>query len=450
MYNFLTPKRLWFVAYLWWISAVVIACICFIFILQPEVSVDDEPMPETRNTVFKNSFVQKKNLHDALTGGLFRLGEIERHLRLPDLRNQLVFFGSNERPDQSMAATYVHYGLRGNTTKYTSPATEKVFFAFDGNKWTASGTPTPLSGKFNLHAGGVEVVIELVADDGTLITTPSEFHRFTLAPVPQPPAARDVHQWEIGEHKVDAALLERMGASWWGKDEVIALFGGEEMAEEAQKERIQFSLGEESYAIYVQEEDCFVFENDQWVGVKPGPDSLGKVLLRAKSIDSRAIIFDAWNGDGSAHMSLTLLKRENMQELKLPPIRLVGALSHKNWIAEIFGKRIMLMPDDWIVLNASGYTKLDTSDRLDDYLGGRLMGNLLVCHGIEKIQGESCLVGCYFDSTRSRQEKISISLYRSWERKEQKLSPVESDEDLDDIDDDEYYFDDEDEDEDDE
>jgi len=443
--NFLSaPKNLWFVSFLCWVAAGITLVACSLFSLfdepQGEVGIDEEVFSESSH----RSFTLRKDLHEALESPLFHLSKIDRPMRLPDLRTHLLFYGSGGRPDRSLDSCVVQYGLRGVQGVYSTPSSEKVSLRFDSksHKWSVSKVPTALQVQFVVHVDGAEVIVELKEDEGATITTPDELHRFSLNKSPMPPSVSASKEWAVGQWRAEPSLLERMGAVWYGRDLVIQTLGGEEYEDEAKRERVQFGTGVDAYVLWVGEGDCFIFDDDRWEKVIPGPESVDKILLRAKSVDHHSITFDLWNEDASSHTAVVLMRRAASLDTKLPPLRLVGALSKKRWIAEIQGKRVVLAPDDWIVLTSNGHTRIDSPERLDAYLQGELAGGLLAFSGIEKIQGESCLVGSFFNSSRSQRENVAISLYKSWERKESGPTRAESS-DLDGDEDDDYFFDDE-------
>jgi hypothetical protein len=227
-------------------------------------------------------------------------------------------------------------------------------------------------------------------------------------------------------------MLERQGAVWWGQDEVVQAFGGAEMAHEACRQRVQFRAGESAYVLWVGEGDCFAYDDDRWKALELGSQTVGKPLLQAKSIDARAIHFQVWNPEGTSHLPLDLIHREAQGEVKLPEIKIIGARSQKHWIAEIQGKRVTLAPDDWVLLQQNGFVQIDATQFLDEYLEGCLSGNLLAFSGIEKVDGELCLVGTFYDSTRTRSSPFAISLYRSWDNKKDRLRKEAPSEDEDD------------------
>lgn len=391
---------------------VAIACLFQCRQNEPVVNPPINPSPPMSSTY---SFKQGKPLSNSLLETPFQLASTPRYIKLPDVRSVFLYYGCNERPDRNLGQLRFQFGLRGSSTVCSVQADEKVYLRFDGhaNKWTISETPTILTASFSPLDTGVAIRVTVFNEDGTAITTPHELHFFTVLPTPMPQTAGP-ESWTLGDEPVDNSILDRQGAIWWGQDEVIHCLGGEEMKEQACRERIQFGTDHDAYVLWMAEGDCFVFDQNRWIATSPGQDSLKKPLLRVKSIDQRTIRFDLWDAEGSRHIAFELPKRDVNKEVSVPKIKLIGAKSRRSWIAEIQGKRIVLAPDDWIVLTQHGFVTLDTTENLEDFIEGRIMGELFAFSGIERVNGEMCLVGTFFDMSRTCQEQMAISLYHSW------------------------------------
>lgn len=388
--------------------------------------------------VLPYSFQQKNLIQDALKSHAVSLATIERTVRLPELRSFLTFQGCNERPDLSLSKKRVQFSLRGQSA-LTANAGEKVYLRFENNRWTVSEKPTSLSVVFTPQegGGGVDVVVEIQDEKGNSITTPSEHHRFSL----NASALANIHsqqqqKWDVGGMPVEPILLEKQDARWYGKDEMVVALGGEAYAYQVERERIQFGAAASAYVLWVKEGDCFVFDEGKWIAAKPGPETKDKVLLRAKKIDARQLLFDLWNEDGSAHVICVLNRRKEIKGVLPPEIKIMGARSQKLWIAEIAGERLVISPTDWLLFSEGKVSKIETKKMLDEYISGILDGGLLAFSGIEKADNDTCLVGIFFDPTRSSQENVSIPLYRSWS-KDEASSGKQNDED----EDDEEFFD---------
>ena len=442
-FPFVTPKHLWSLSAVLWLIGLFLAIAICCFRSQPSQDDQLSSLPAIPVQSFY-AFPKTPNPQEILATPAFQLSDFERPIRLPDLRPLLLFYGSTERPDRPLMSRSVQFGLRGVTTVSSAQIGSKVFFRFDlrSNRWNISETETSLFCVFSPAEGGIQASVTAVDEKNNEITTPAEFHTFLLTPT-APPQSGQTAAWFIDEIAVDGSLFDRQGAVWWGQDEVIKDFGGEEMAKEASRQRVQFSSGDDAYVIWVAEDDCFMYDDGRWQSVQPGNASVHKPLAQARAVDGKAIHFQVWNPEGTARCNIDLNHRQAGGELVVPEIKLIGAKSRRQWIAEICSKRITLAPDDWVVLSGRGPVQLNTTRLLDDYLQGKIIGNLIILSGIEKVDGDLCFVGSFYDATRTRKKPFCISLYRSWEKKdkeakgskEEAKKPSEDQDDDDDEDD---------------
>lgn len=437
----MTPKKMWVATVFSWIATVGFAGIAASFLsVHTEQLFEKDPDPAIISDL-QNSFSQKQSIQDVLRSPSFLLSPTDRQVRLPDLRGQLLFFGCNERPDKLFSSPCIQFGIRGTQAVYSGHANEKQSLKFDcrSNRWLVSESPTPLTVTFSPRETVSDITVELKTDKGDIVTTPHEFHFFWVPTSPPPQGTASTEKWELGSLVVDPSLFDRQGAIWWGQDEVVKALGGDEMSHQACRERVQFTSSDSTYVVWMKEKDCFLYENDRWINVEPGEATVGKPILMVKTVDSKAIQLELWNSDGSQHATFSIPRRNATVPTRPSEVRLLGAKSRKQWIAEIQRKKVVLSPDDWVIVNGDEITLIDSEELLDDYLEGVLTGNLLVFQGFEKIEGESCLVGTFFDATRTHRLPFSVSLYRSWNNG--KGSPSKEQNDDDEFDDDEDFND---------
>jgi hypothetical protein len=312
-----------------------------------------------------------------------------------------------------------------------------VFLRYDfrSTRWVIEDEKTPLSIMFKPYDTNVEVTVDL-QHENTYMTTPDEFHKFTLAATNIPVVHGSNATWTIGSFPVNPSILDRFGASWYGKDVIIQALGGEEMENEANSERIDFSDSDNNYAIFVQPNDYVSFIDNRWEKVSLGKKTTGKPLLRVQNVDDSTITFHLWDGDGSHQLPVTLRKKPPLAKFDLPAIRILGMRSPTNINVEIFGKKFVVSPHDWIVISQNDLTIIDSEETLENFMQGRLKGNLLAFDGLEKVHREQSLVGTYFDSTRTQSLPFAVPMYRSWSKPDDTQSDIENDEDIDDDEDD--------------
>jgi len=375
-------------------------------------------------------------------------------LRLPDLRNTFMYHGSNFRPDITDNGSLVNIGIRGQQSSLQVQPNTPVYLAYNaragGLRWGFSpdNTPTNVWVEIAPKEASAEFSVFLKQNE-TLVQEPEEFTHFTVAQLHIPATIRGGANWEIGGLRVDSSLLLRQKAMWHGQDLFLQQQGGKLYQDKAYKERVDFPLPEGgSYPIYVSTGDCFIFTENRWQEVAPGPESRSKPLLVARKVDERNISFDLWDEEGKNRISLELHKSVN--PVQFNPnlnLKLIGARSKQDWIISLHGVRMLIREDDWLLYREGKWQKITDIETLDAYIEGSIKGILLTLDGTEKNGNDVSLVGTLFDESRSRVHPVKISLFKSLE-KPQKRPPIQTSEDEsdDDDDDDDEYDDDDDED----
>ncbi len=432
-------------------------CLSWIDIKHPTLS---EPLPKQKVSL-PYSFQQSSEAHKAVGPPFLALEKTEIKVTLPDLRNTLLYFGTTVRPDVSEAAQIVQLGIRGIATPQPVSVGAPVYLKYESKgaagKWSFSpdNKPTPVWIQVSPLENSAEITVFMNDTEGKSITEPGDFAKFTLGQMNLPYTAQGANNFEIGGQRADASILIRQKCAWYGQDLFLQELGDENTRFSFEKERLDFLDPENSYFCFVGVGDCLVYEDDHWEEVRPGPDSRGKPLLVVKKIDEKNISFDLWDPKGKVRIPIELHKAiiqpgfANKFDLKL-----VGARSRQDYIAELGGVRMLLKADDWLILQDNTWHKITTPDELDDFIVGNIRGPLLVLEGSEKVGNDVGLIGRIYDVTRTQVVPLRISLFKSWEQ----AAPAETvkqdaddaeDDDEDDEDDDDDDNDDDDEDDDD-
>lgn len=402
------------------------------------------------------SFKQPQEALEAVGKPFTALVKNDIKLSLPDLRNTLIYFGSTVRPDVSETAHIVQMGIRGTTTPTPVTVGLPIYLKYEskGNsgKWSFSpdNSPTPIWIEVNPQEGSCGVTVFMTDAEGNKIVDPTDFATFTLPLIHLPYTAQGANAFEVAGQRADASLLIRQKCAWFGQDLFLQELGGEDFAFAFTKERIDFLDPENPYCCYVGVGDCLIFSDNQWREVEPGPESRNKPLLVAKKIDDKSITFDLWDPNGKIRIPIELRKANAMPAFANKfDLKLVGARSRRDWIAELGGVRMLLRADDWLVLKDNVWQKITTSQELDDYITGKTRGPLLVLEGSEKVGNDVGLIGRMYDYTRTQVVPLRISLFKSWEQATPADAKAEASDEDDDDDEDDEDDDDDDEDEDD-
>ncbi len=396
------------------------ACLSWIDIKQPTL-----PEP-TLKQIFSlpYSFTQSSEAVKSVGPPFIALEKTDIKLSLPDLRTTLIYFGSTVRPDVSETAQVVQMGIRGNNTPVPVNVGSPVYLKYEskGNtgKWSFSpdNRPTPIWIEILPQDGTCEVTLSMSDSEGNKILEPADFAKFSLTLVHLPYTAQGTNAFEIAGQRADGALLVRQRCAWLGQDLFLRELGDETTNFALNKERLDFLDPENSYFSFVGVGDCLAFIDDRWEEVTPGPDSRGYPLLVAKKIDEKSISFDLWDPKGKVRVPIELRKtiiQPNTFANKFD-LKLVGARSRKDWIAELGGVRMLLRADDWLILHDNTWHKITTAQELDDFINGRISGPLLVLEGSEKVGNDVSLIGKLYDQTRTQVVPLRISLFKSWEQ----------------------------------
>ncbi|WP_100934356.1 hypothetical protein [Candidatus Chlamydia corallus] len=362
-------------------------------------------------------FPQEENL----SGGPWALNFPDLEERLPDLRKEVIFLGSNDRPDAcgrkfslQLASSKEHYvaSLKERIYLNVTPSSRGPVYSF-----SPKGVPTELWIEcFSVSVDGrVEVKVRLQGLNKELISKPRDYETLFL----NPPATK-LDCWEIGGIRVDASFPVKQKIRRIGVDKFLLMHGGSEYADKVTKERVDFvSSDEENYSRYLAVGDVLLWDGNFWqtCGEFQG-SSTAVPLFEVKRIDDKVMIADLWNVGGTQRQTISLVKglpspieiNEIVREIEF-----IGMRSWSKPIVLVGGQRLILSPDDWILRTATGWEKLSKAEQIQDYLTGRATGPLLVFEKLEKDLRGFVLRGHMFNAQRTLVETISLPLKQGFE-----------------------------------
>ncbi|WP_201456426.1 hypothetical protein [Chlamydia sp. 17-3921] len=351
--------------------------------------------------------------------GVWELDFPEIEELLPDLRQEVVFLGSNDRPDALKSKFSLALASSGD--RYTAAPGEKVYLCTEpssqGVMYTFSTSPTELWLECRSVGieGRIEVKVRLIGTTKTMISSPKERETLFLGA-----SMRAISSWEIGGIKVDASFPVKQKMRRVGLDKFLLMHGGVEYADKAVKERIDFtSASEENYSRYLSVGDFLLWDGEFWqsCGAFRG-ESASVPLLEVKKIDDKVIVIDLWNVGGTARQSVSLAKTLSSPiEITdvLRELEFVGMRSWSRPIVLLGKQRLILSPNDWVLRTITGWEKLSSPQQIQDYVSGKLSGPLMVFEKLEKEGANFVLRGHVFNSQRTLVETITLPLKQGLE-----------------------------------
>ncbi|WP_348663354.1 hypothetical protein [Chlamydia vaughanii] len=356
-----------------------------------------------------------------ISSGIWSLDFPELRERLPDLRQEVVFLGSNKRPDAFGGKFFLE--LASSKDRCAASANEKIYLqaspSSEGTLFTFSpgGKPTDLwlECRPSSVENRVEVRVRLIGVNREIVTSPKEREVLYLtAP------AKGLEVWEIGGVRVDASFPVKQKIRRIGSDKFLLMHGGADYADKAGKERVDFvALSGENYSRYLAVGDILLWDGNRWqtCGEFQG-ESARASLLEVKKIDDKMMVIELWNVGGTSRQSMSLVKSAS-SSIEIAEIvkefEFVGMRSWSRPIVQAGGQRMILSPDDWIVYAGESWEKIVRKEQLEDYLSGKTQGPLLVFDKIEKDSRGFVLRGHVFNAQRTLVESVTLPLKQGFD-----------------------------------
>ena len=365
------------------------------------------------------SFAQSQEMYENIGAPFLTLNYLPHKLELPDLKSILTFYGMNARPDAILDAPLLHFGMSGSKKPVAVQTGQKLYLAYQrkgssqGFSFSENNQPTPLWIFAEAEENEALVKVQMQDPEGSLIED-EEKGLFKLAAKEwiksTPQNGREV--WELAKMRVDGTLLARQQARWFGPDVFLEKHGGEEYSHTFGKHRIDFGDGPSIYSIFVNEGDCLVWEEGRWKEVLPGVDSLHKPLLHVRKTDERIMSLDLWDESGHRKVPLTLIKANEMwaKEALEREFKFLGARTKSQCVLEVGEEKILLRPDDWLILTQEGWRKLETEDEIDEFVDRKMSGTLFVFDGLVKKDEHQVLIGTLYNPSRTACEQLEMAI----------------------------------------
>lgn len=370
----------------------------------------------------KNAFELTAEAYQYIDGPFLSLRSSPPAIQLPDLRQQLIYQGKNGRPDAQSDRTLLHFAFNGQKNVMSVAPGEKIYLVYDKKStprhytFSPDNTPSSLWFEPTIIPSGNEAQIQftLENDRGEQIREPEERAKFQLVEREPARPAGGV-SWEIGQQKVDGTLLARQRARWYGADRFLEKHGGAEYQHVAGRHRVEFGEAEETYSVFVQPEDCLIWQDNRWKVVQPSTESLKYPLLVVKKVDDRLMNLELWDVEGKNKVVLNLIRSiepwsvQNAQMIQ-QTFKFVGARTRSQCVFEMNRERMVICPSDWLLQTPKGWKKLSSTQDIDDYVSRKVTGILFVFEGLSRKNDKPILLGSLYNPTRSECQSIEIVL----------------------------------------
>jgi len=398
------------------VSIFILLALLLTFMQQAEIEVLDSAAIKANAP--KNAFTLAKQSYEAIGEPVFVLHSSPLNMQLPDLKRYLVYYGKNGRPDADSAHPLLFFAFTGNKAPCSVKPGERLYLLYDKKQTPAqyvfspSNAPTAFWIEALAEGSEARIKVGMKDENDNILHEPESYASFSL---PEKEFLRlGTSPWELGKWRVDGTLFARQKARWFGPDRFLERHGGEEFIQALGKQRIDFGEPAEAYSVFVGPSDCLIWEDDQWKVVKPGAESLGHPLMLVKKIDERLMNLELWDVDGKGKIVINLLKTaenwipQNIQQ----SFKFVGARTRSQFVFEINKERMLLSPQDWLLLTDTGWKKLTTPEEIDEYVNRKTTGALFVFDGIQRKDDHQVLLGTMFNSSRTESQAVELPVLK--------------------------------------
>lgn len=382
---------------------------------------EQPPLKPSSSLLPASSFSPSIESYHQLNAAPLQLNYLPPALQAPDLSRQLIFRGSNKRPDsQGKGKLFFSFAskpekierVEKSTPVYLNKIEERLDFS-PGNR------PTDLW--FVADPSGTEVKVSVYLKGEEGVRTKS----FNLKESPLPMGTG----WQIDQARVDSSFWVRQGVKWWGRDLFLEEFGGKEYEAFQGKEKLVFKDKEEEYSLYISPGEQLVFEKGRWRVEAPSSATQGLPLFVLEKVEERLLTGTLYQPAGEQKITLNLLKA--VDPLSWEPMRFqfMGARTRMHSLFKVEGKREIVGPEDWLLLEKGKWQKIKTVQEIDAYLEGKLGGPLLIVGPHIEKEGKPYYEATLFNKSRSASKKVEIPLFQRegdiLQEKAQSVNPSE-------------------------
>lgn len=394
---------------------------CYAFFIPSHKSIESSDRPEKiikPATLPPSPFKFEKQ--GELGSGPLELTWVTPKLELPDLRNDLIYYGKNGRPDFKEGKALMHISFKGCDESKTVCEKSKVYLTVVEGKYGFSphNQITSLWLELSGNDDFLNATVWMIDENQTLVKTPENFHSFAVKAEEFKNTVRP--ETEVGGHRVDGGLLMRQHARFAGKDLFLERHGGPEFDFALNRERIDFTMDQNFYSIFIHEGDLIVWKEGEWILATKESDTTQLPLLVVKKIDERIITFEFWDKNGKGKIPLSLIRHKTHDPLPdvSKEFKFVGAKTWAQFIVECGSKRFVLKEGDWLVLTQSGWQKIGSPQDVDDYVSQKIQGPLFVLDKLVKQEGKQILMGHLFNSSRTEMQEVELKAFGKEKEKE--------------------------------
>jgi len=343
----------------------------------------------------------EKNLYAQLGSGPLRLNGELSSFPLPNLKEEIIFFGKNSRPDQNSETMMMAIALGGGERLLAKPG-QPLFLNYKESggalQFVKETSPLFIRPFFDQEGKArAELGICLLNERGEKVLEEKEV--FFLE------ALREVG--EGFDPTFEKGIARFKQAVWWPPDQLFEKYGGEENAQVGGCQRLDFG---EHPLTFLKEGDTLIWSGKNWMKVPLGTESASYPLARVVALSPQRMDVELWDRYGIEKDRLSLFP----EKARPSTVRSDSIFTHlkqrtsSKVSCRLGNKTRILKRGDWFLKTQTGWRIIRTWKEMKDILDFDLLGELFIFDGIEKEGAAPYFVGTLFDEKRVQPREIRL------------------------------------------
>ncbi len=331
------------------------------------------------------------------------------HIPFPNLSEEIVLLGKNDRPDASHTFLKLLLGIKSSGEIKEINLGDKGYLGASTTKEEGLGfqqIKTPFWFVPILENKQLKILSGFSYEDTLQHAWIEEEAEFlidkTITPSMKKPRSPEF-----------AKLLQSMQHFIiWPADLLLQMYGGEQFNNVKGSVRMACKTMTGWQMVFIKEGDGLIYKEGEWVLSQFGPSTKEAPIAIVEKITAQKVTLKVWDISGfdSTILDIPLTK------IPSSSIQLSGIISSmrqrtlQSISCKLGNKKTILKKGDWIIHYPSGWKVLETKQEMQNYLNYQIDGELLIFEGLERRKHQTFFKGTWFDKTRSQTHIISCPI----------------------------------------
>lgn len=328
---------------------------------------------------------------------------------IPDLTSQLIFLGTNARPDLEDDVFFLY--AQSSKEKWNGRLGGQVYLQFKASNNGKSSLQftedtTPLMIRPTLLKDGrlkLDAFLRFYSEEGEIFIR--EETSFYLDPCLDSVRA-GIDQEVLRKRPIFSSLMR---ACAWEPDKLYEVHGGKLASTRKNKARLEVQLYGEKSMLFVDVGTKLAFQDGRWI--ETTGDTRNLPLAVVKEISAQRVDLDIWDETGSSYLntSLSIHRGSSINTRAEEVFTRLRRRTASTVSLKLEGKSLVLKKGDWMIHEESGWRRVKEEEK-KKILDYTMQSELFVFEGFEQDEKKLWLKGHLFDPMRMYSSEVNLPI----------------------------------------